>query len=429
MTPVFAVRRRAEEFAALVDAPSTGGSDGARFDDLLTLVGTLRDTTPVTPRPEFVADLRGRLMTAADAALAPAEAAKLRPEAQRLTLPPRRSARDRRIAAAVGGLALVGATTSMAMAAQNALPGDVLYPVKRAVENAQTGIQLGDGDKGVALLAHASGRLDEVRALSEDPSGEDTAAIADTLAAFVDQASEASDLLLANYAENGDQASISELRDFNADSLDQLTALESEVPDAVQDELVRAAQLLVEIDAAAQRACPLCAGSGITEIPRIFAPTSAEFTVPDPSGAVARTPVERGDGTRAQQEARPGGTPAVPGVNPGQLPAGSVQQPAPAPAPAPTPTPDGGQQAEPSNDDPIGNLTDKLENGGSTDTSSPTKPDPGDVVDDVKDQVKDQVDDVKDQVKDQADDVKDKVDDVVDGVGDVVDPITGEVLP
>jgi Domain of unknown function (DUF5667) len=429
MTPVFAVRRRAEEFAALVDAPSTGGSDGARFDDLLTLVGTLRDTTPVTPRPEFVADLRGRLMTAADAALAPAEAAKLRPEAQRLTLPPRRSARDRRIAAAVGGLALVGATTSMAMAAQNALPGDVLYPVKRAVENAQTGIQLGDGDKGVALLAHASGRLDEVRALSEDPSGEDTAAIADTLAAFVDQASEASDLLLANYAENGDQASISELRDFNADSLDQLTALESEVPDAVQDELVRAAQLLVEIDAAAQRACPLCAGSGITEIPRIFAPTSAEFTVPDPSGAVARTPVERGDGTRAQQEARPGGTPAVPGVNPGQLPAGSVQQPAPPPAPAPTPIPDGGQQAEPSNDDPIGNLTDKLENGGSTDTSSPTKPDPGDVVDDVKDQVKDQVDDVKDQVKDQADDVKDKVDDVVDGVGDAVDPITGEVLP
>ena len=421
MTPVFAVRRRAEEFAALVDAPSTGGSDGARFDDLLTLVGTLRDTTPVTPRPDFVADLRGRLMTAADAALAPAEAAKVPPEAQRLTLPPRRSARERRIAAAVGGLALVGATTSMAMAAQNALPGDVLYPVKRAVENAQTGIQLGDGDKGVALLAHASGRLDEVRALSEDSSGEDTAAIADTLAAFVDQASEASDLLLADYAENGDQASISELRDFNADSLDQLTALESEVPDAVQDELVRAAQLLVEIDAAAQRACPLCAGSGITEIPRIFAPTSAEFTVPDPSGAVARTPVERGDGTRAKQEARPGGTPAVPGVNPGQLPAGSVQQPAPAPAPAP----DGGQQAEPSNDDPIGNLTDKLENGGSTDTSGPTKPDPGDVVGGVKDEV----DDVKDQVKDQVGDVKDQVDDVVDGVGDVVDPITGDVLP
>lgn len=425
MKPVFAVRRRAEEFAALADAPSTGGSDDARYDDLLRLVGTLRDTTPVTARPEFVADLRGRLMTAAETALIPAEAAQVPPEAQRLTLPPRRSARERRIAAAVGGLALVGATTSIAMAAQNALPGDVLYPVKRAVENAQTGIQLGDGDKGVALLANASGRLDEVSALSEDPSGEDTAAIADTLAAFVDQTSEASDLLLADYAETGDQASISELRDFTADSLDQLTALESEVPDAVQDELVRAAQLLIEIDAAAQRACPLCAGSGITEIPRIFAPTSAEFTVPDASGAVARTPVKRGDGTRAQVEGRSGGAPAVPGVDPGQLPAGSVQQPAPAPAPAPA----GGQQAESSNDDPIGSLTDKLGDGGSTGTStgtsSPAEPDPGDVVGGVKDQV----DNVKEPVKEPVDDVKDQVDDVVDGVGDVVDPVTGEVLP
>ena len=310
------------------------------------------------------------------------------------------------------------------MAAQNALPGDVLYPVKRAVENAQTGIQLGDGDKGVALLANASGRLDEVSALSEDPTGEDAAAIVDTLGAFADQASEASDLLLADYAENGDQASISELRDFTADSLDQLTALESQVPDAAQDELVRAAQLLVEIDAAAQRACPLCAGTGITEIPPIFAPTSAEFTVPTPSGAVARTPVKRGDGTRAQHEGRSDGTPAAPGVDPGQPPAGSVQQPA--PAPAPVSVPDGGQQTEPSNDDPIGNLTDKLGNGGSTGTSSPPKPGPGDVVDGVKDGVKDAV---KGGVKDPVNDVKDQVDDVVDGVGEVVDPVTGEVLP
>ena len=72
MTPVFAARRRAEEFAALVDAPSVAGSDDARYDDLLRLVGTLRDTTPVTARPEFVADLRGRLMSAADTALTPA---------------------------------------------------------------------------------------------------------------------------------------------------------------------------------------------------------------------------------------------------------------------------------------------------------------------------------------------------------------------
>ena len=276
MTPVFAARRRAEEFAALVEAPSTSGPSDARYDELLRLVGTLRETTPVTARPEFVSGLRERLMTVADTALVPNDS-------ERLTLPPRRSARERRIAVAIGGFALVGATTSMAMAAQNALPGDVLYPVKRVMENVEAGLRVGEADQGTTLLASASGRLDEVSALSEDPDSRDTLAIADTLNVFTDQATQASDLLLSDYAQTGQQASISELRDFTADSLAQLTTLEPLVPEAAQDELVRAAQVVYQIDAAAQRACPACAGAGVTEIPPIFAPTSA-FDVPDASG-------------------------------------------------------------------------------------------------------------------------------------------------
>jgi hypothetical protein len=397
MTPVFATRRRAEEFGALVQAPAIEGSADPRYGDLLRVVGTLRDTAPVTARPEFVADLRERLLTAADTALASTGAAAVPTELDRLTLPPRRSSRERRIAAAVGGLALVGATTSMAMAAQDALPGDALYPVKRAIENAQTGIQFGEGDKGVTLLANASDRLHEISALSEDASGEDTVMIADTLVAFSDQASAASDLLLSDYAQTGDQASITGLRDFTAISLEELTALEPQVPDAAQDELVRAAQLLVEIDAAAQQACPICAGSGITEIPRIFVPTSANFAVPDPTGSTAQAPAGQKPGAQPRQGGPSGGEPAVPTLDPGKLPSGSVLQ------PSPNPDPKGGQQPAPSNEDPIGDLADQLTNGGSTGTSNPASPDLGDVAQDV--------------------------DDVVDGVGEVVDPITGEVLP
>ena len=40
----------------------------ARYDELLELVRPLRETPPVEARPEFVADLRARLMTAADTA-------------------------------------------------------------------------------------------------------------------------------------------------------------------------------------------------------------------------------------------------------------------------------------------------------------------------------------------------------------------------
>jgi len=415
MTPVFAARRRAEEFASLVDAPSTGRSGDPRYDDLLRLVGSLRETIPVTARPEFVAGLRERLLTAADTALVPAagDATRLRTETERLTLPPRRSARERRIAAAVGGLALVGATTSVAMAAQDALPGEALYPVKRAVENARTGLQIHEGDKGVTLLATASGRLDEVSALSEQNDGSDTLAIADTLDVFADQATEASELLLADYAEGGDPSSITELRDFTSVSLDQLAALEPDVPDAARDELVRAAQLLVEIDAAAQQACPLCAGLGITEVPRIFAPTAATFTVPHPIAATTPTSDKARDGAKGHKEGRAGESPAVPSADPGTLPSGSVASPSPAPVA-------GGGQQQPQqpqpqpaqqDDDPVGDLTgdliDKLKGGGSTGTTSPATPDLGETTDEV---------------------VED-VDEAVDGLVDGVDPITGKVLP
>jgi hypothetical protein len=419
MTPVFAARRRAEEFASLVEAPSTSDSGDARYDELLRVVGTLRDAAPVTARPEFVADLRERLLIAADTALVPSSTTKVPTETDRLTLPPRRSARERRIAAVVGGLALVGATTSMAVAAQDALPGEALYPVKRAMENAQTDLQFSEADKGATLLASASGRLDEVGALSENASDEDTIAIADTLDTFAAQASEASDLLLADYADNDNQASVSELRDFTAQSLDQLTALEPQVPDEARDELVRAARVLLDIDAAAQQACPICAGTGITEIPRIFARTPAEFTVLPPSGsAPSNTPAQAPDkekpGGKAPQEEPSGGAPAVPTVEPAEPPSASVQQ------PSPTLVPNGDGQPAPSNDDPIGGLTDQLGNGGSAGTSGP-KPDPGPTPDlgDVADEVTDEVDDV-------VDDVGNGVGDAVD---DTVDPLTGEVGP
>jgi hypothetical protein len=104
----------------------------------------------------------------------------------------------------------------------------------------------------------------------------------------------------------------------------------------------------------------------------------------------------------------------VPTVEPAEPPSASVQQ------PSPTLVPNGDGQPAPSNDDPIGGLTDQLGNGGSAGTSGP-KPDPGPTPD----------------LGDVADEVTDEVDDVVDGVGngvgdavdDTVDPLTGEVGP
>ena len=371
MKPVFAAQRRAEEFAALVEDPSAAGPHDARYSQLLELVTAMSEARAPEARPEFVADLRARLLAEAETALVPADTS-------RLTLPPRRPARERRLAVAVGGLALVGATTSMAMAAQSSLPGDTLYPVKRAIEDVRTGISVGEGQKGAIVLAHANDRLDEVTRLTSGDHPEDDLVVADTLNDFTDQAAQASDLLLGDYDETGNQASIDELRAFTKNSLDELTALESVVPADARDELMHAAQVLISIDDATHQACPSC-GGGITQIPPVFTPTSAStenpFSTQQALGGHGR---HRHDGSKGGH----GGNPSLPILGQGVLPPGSVTDPITGGSGGPTGgTPPG------SPTDPITSLTDGLTGGGSQPTSSPDVPGVKDTVKDVKNDV------------------------------------------
>ena len=239
------------------------GASDDRYDDLLALVGALRDVPEPQARPEFVAELRTRLL--AEAATMPAGQAA---EVDRLRLrtpdPGRvRNPRERRLAIAMGGFALVGATATMSVVAQSALPGDLLYPLKRGIESVHAGISVGDEGKGTTLLASASTRLDEVRRLD---AGEHEAEIADTLDDFTQQAIEASDLLLASYAEKGDDATVTELRSFTASSMESLSELDGTVPPTAQDEYVHAVTTLMRIDDEAALSCPACPGADLDEI-------------------------------------------------------------------------------------------------------------------------------------------------------------------
>jgi hypothetical protein len=379
MTPVFAARRRAEEFAALVEEPSTPGADESRYADLLTVVASMRETPAPTARPEFVSALRERLMAEAPAALASEDAA-------RLSLPPRDRRRERRIAAVVGGIAIAGASTSMALASQNALPGDALYPVKRAIEDVHTGFSVGEAQKGSTMLANARGRLDEVSELSRGGDLGDDLAIADTLNDFTDQAAQASDLLIADYQQSGDEASVEELRDFTATSLDQLTELEEVVPDPARDELMHAAQVLISIDTAAQQACPACDDGGITRIPPMFSPASSVSDLVSSAQGEGQHQADGGDGKRGDQQQD---EPSLPVVGELELPPGSLLNPGDG-------TQSGQQPGTP--DDPVGSLTDDLTGGGSEPTSNPQLPDVDGTVDDVTDGVGDLLDSTTDTV-------------------------------
>ncbi|WP_193606639.1 DUF5667 domain-containing protein [Nocardioides lijunqiniae] len=364
MIPAFTARRRAEEFSSLVDA--TSGPVDARYTDLLELVEALRAEPPVEARTEFVSGLRERLMRAADSALAPDPDAEVR---ARLTVTPRRTPRERRVAVAIGGFAIVTATTSMAVAAQSALPGDTLYPLKRALENARAGVQSDDGDRGSTLLHNASGRLAEADELAQDEG--DGRAIADTLHAFSDQASAASDALIADYQSTGEEAPIAELRDFTADSLAELEGLESLVPDEARGALIQAVQVLGQIEQQAIYACPTCV-PGLTQVPAAVLDTVSSL----PQHILGPTltppaPPKPGPG-RPGGSGTPGGKGGSGGGSGGDLPGaggGSTPVVPTPPTAAPSAAPPSGSGGD-TGKGPIGQLTDGIKSAGPPPTTT-----------------------------------------------------------
>lgn len=334
-------RQRAERFATLVERSSTGERTevaDTRDDELLELVGALRAVPDPQPRPEFVTDLRARLMAEAETVLVPDDLSKLR-------LPARRTSRERRIAAVVGGLAIVGATTSVAVASQSALPGESLYPIKRVIESAHVGLSLGDADKGGLQLANATDRLEEAAALagSDDPGAQ--ARVAPTLATFSDQATQGADLLFADYAQQDRGSSIATLRDFASSSLTELERLEPSVPADARDELVAAADVLAQIDAEAAQQCPECGGTPIESFPpSLIAAQPIELpavpAAPRGAGPEARDQGTKGDRSGARGDDGPpdqGVGAELPSVD-GAVPPGSVLDPAPTSGPSASPT-------------------------------------------------------------------------------------------
>ena len=171
----------------------------------------------------------------------------------------------------------------MAMASQASLPGDVLYPVKRAIENAQTNLQPDDAAKAQTLIAHAERRLQEAEQLTAE--GADASTIVETLQDFTEQSNQATELALDDYAATGDQDTIGELRSFADDSMDDLNELGDLVPADARPALITAAQTMRQADSAAFQVCPTCGEGAVTELPE-FATASA-IMVSDLSGLLS----------------------------------------------------------------------------------------------------------------------------------------------
>jgi hypothetical protein len=268
MTTLFRARQRAEEFAALVDGTSAvrsaAGPRTERLVEVATLLRAHGETDPLArPREDFAVDLRERLMAEAATVLTPQNAG--------LALPHRtRSKRERRLVAVASAAVLLGGTAGMATAAQNALPGEALYPIKRGLESAEAGLSTSSSGRGRDLLHQASGRLDEVHGLLAAEPATGAPQVPHTLRTFNQQATDGADLLMAAYQKDRDPATIAAVRRFAAAGLGSIEALADVAPAAAQPALRDAALALRDIDARAARLCAACADLPALQLPPTF---------------------------------------------------------------------------------------------------------------------------------------------------------------
>ncbi|WUJ73135.1 DUF5667 domain-containing protein [Kribbella soli] len=274
MSDLHRARARAESFAHAVDhgpRHSARLSEDPELLEAVELVGRLRTAGAVAPRPEFSAELRHRLLEQAAArAATTATPTMVRSAPDSSDDPPgredvgasvtdirRRQGRRIRLVASTAALVLLGGGIGSAAAAQQAMPGDTLYGMKRSIENVSTNVSVGDDSRGRRDLEHAMTRLSEVRQLAAN--GGSVGTINATLDDFSVQSRKGVSRLVASYQQNGDESSISAITAFITSARQALVGLAPKLP---PESLKSGVEALATIEQLAQHtsaACPKCA--------------------------------------------------------------------------------------------------------------------------------------------------------------------------
>ncbi len=265
MTSLLATRRRAEDFARLVEGSRR--SHDPNVAPLLELVAMLRPAA-IQPSEVFRTSLRDRLL--AVAAERPRDAGPETAPVPAIRSAVRTPTRVRVVAVACA-VVLAGGMAGTAAAARDALPGELLYALKRGLEHSETAATTNSESRGRTYLGQASTRLGEVSQLSGGTpvSAGDLDRIAlsqSTLGAFARDVRQGGNLLFEAYQRDDRTAPLIQLRQFVASTRPQLLALRKLLPPQVDDAYRDALATLVRLDQRVLDVCPQClldsAGNG-----------------------------------------------------------------------------------------------------------------------------------------------------------------------
>ncbi len=276
MTPA----SRVEELAAALDSPRAAAALDDELRAFLELAASVRSVESARTPLEFRESLRDRLMSEALAAQA-RPAPRISPPQPAAPTRSITSLLSRGVAAAVAGfivLALFGSATL------RAVPGDLLYGVKRQAEAIELMTARGQLARGHALLARASRRLDEVRSLARE---RDLGRVPNTMADMDRATSRGSALLSFVASETKQIGPLADLEAFTVRQQRALAAITTLLGPAERQRADQSARLLDTIQASTSEAiAELTCGAGCAPaVQQPAAPAGDPAPSAGPSGA------------------------------------------------------------------------------------------------------------------------------------------------
>ncbi len=395
-----------EQLATLLDDDTLAGSPS---DDLRQLVDLSRQislsTVLAEPDVAFRSQLRRDLLMTP--ATAPTAAGRLR---DKLDLRTSRLRNSLRAGVATGVASAMLGTTGVAFAAQQALPGELLYPVKLGTESIRVALTTGTLGDGRLHLAIARERMTEL---------EDAVTVLDadltitTLDRMDGSSTGGAENMLLAYVDGGVDDALTDLTDFTAEQGARLGNLLSALPAAAQPAALDSLELLRRIEERATQVSDPCGTCG-TPVDASVSPLTPEGPAVAPPGSgpaqnvappcqcgnapFAPLPPPRENATIPARDTtdEPIDGPGEPQVNAPDTPE---------PTPSPTPDPDGTIDLP----GPLGELVDEVETvvDGIIDEATSPLPDP------IRTPLRDGVDQVTGTVDSTLDPVEQILEDVL----------------
>lgn len=316
------IGRRAQRDAQSFDEAWAGSpTQNQEVLELVRCAEMLCEAAVVDPSPLFLASLRTQLMTEAETALVPGART-----ARTTTLTPIQQTHPirRRVAGLTAALMASAGVIGLVSSSASAVPGEMLYPVKRTVESVQLSLHRDDASRGTYQLAQASERLAEASKLTSGESSGSGQLVVDTLEDFTSQAEAGSTSLFADYSISGSEQSIRTINDFAVASTVELSTISTQMPPEASGSFAAAREAVSDLATQSSALCSSCADADLQALVSAVSDLAARTPVDPASTSVKDRPTASHD----------------PATSPSTSSTSGQSAPTPPVLPVPTPAPD-----------------------------------------------------------------------------------------